>query len=177
LIFGASTFGAKPFSGALVIAAAGQLLAAVDLAGTGAARVSSTGLLAEEAVVQSHLVAMRSASGAVVNATVFEGRVSIVSNAMGLAVQSVPLLGVGAGVVSSEAYLEASASLLGYRLRAYDQLFPANVANGDKVQIGSRLYEWLANTGRWRPSGPAPWHAEASEAVGLITYRCGEPSE
>ncbi|CKU98844.1 Uncharacterised protein [Mycobacterium tuberculosis] len=70
--------------------------------------------------------------------------------------QSAPLMGVGAAVISCEAMVEASAEFLGYRLRAYDQLFPANVANGDVVQIGPRLYEWLANTGRWRPAGPAP---------------------
>jgi len=156
LIFGASTFGAKPFSGALVIAAAGHLVAATELAGAGAGRASSSGLLAEDAVVQSHLVAMRSASGAMAQGGMVDAQVSIVSNAAGLLVQSEPLLGAGSGVVSSEGYLEASASLLGYRLRAYDQLFPANVANGDRVQVGARLYEWRANAGRWRPAGPAP---------------------
>lgn len=156
LIFGASTFGAKAFSGALVIEAAGSLAAEADVAGSGAGRASSDGAMTAAAVMQSHLVAIRSAAATAAQAAAANGLASIVCNAAGIAVQSVPLFGGGSGIVSSSADLEASASLSGYRLRAYDQLFPANVANGDRVQVGARLYEWRANAGRWRPAGPAP---------------------
>ncbi|MGJ7527099.1 hypothetical protein [Variovorax sp. GB1P17] len=156
LTFGASTFGAKPFSGALVIEAKGYLPATVDLAGVGAGRASSAGLFELDADAVGGLVAVRSGAGTMTQGARFDGQASIVSNVTGLVQQSAPLMGVGAAVVSADGYVEASASFLGYRLRAYDQLFPANVANGDRVQIGSRLYEWRANAGRWRPAGPAP---------------------
>ncbi len=156
LTFGASTFGAKPFSGALVIEATGGLIAEAGLTATGAARASSDGVPTGAADVQSHLVAMRSASATATQAGAVEGQASIVSNASGLFVQSMPVLATGSGVVSAEGAFEAGASLSGYRLRAYDQLFPPNVANGDRVQVGARLYEWRANAGRWRPAGPAP---------------------
>lgn len=156
LTFGASSFGAKPFSGALVYEVAGYLAADASLMGAGASRASSSGLLELGAYAAGGLVALRSAGGAMTQGATLGASASIVSNITGLMSQSAPLIGVGVGVVSSDGYVEAVANFLGYRLRAYDQLFPANVANGDIVQIGSRLYEWRANTGRWRPAGPAP---------------------
>jgi hypothetical protein len=156
LTFGASTFGAKPFSGALVVEVMGFLAANANLEGAGAGRASSSGLLEMNAYAAGGLVALRSAAGTMAQGSTLDAPASIVSNVTGLMPQSAPLIGVGAGVVSAEGYVEAVASFQGYRLRAYDQLFPANVANGDIVQIGSRLYEWRANDGRWRPAGPAP---------------------
>jgi len=155
LTFGASAFGAKPFSGALVYEVAGYLAGDASLVGIGASRASSSGLLELAAYATGGLVAVRSAVGAMTQGATLEAPASIVSNVSGLMPQSAPLLGVGVGVVSSEGDVEAAADFLGYRLRAYDQLFPANVANGDVVQIGSRLYEWRANAGRWRPAGRA----------------------
>ncbi|SEJ95607.1 MULTISPECIES: hypothetical protein [unclassified Variovorax] len=156
LTFGASTFGAKPFSGALVIEVAGLLAAGAGVEGLGAGRASSGGLIEMSADARAGLVALRSAAATATQGAVLEAQSSIVSNVSGLVSQSAPLMGMGSAVVSSEGRVEASADFLGYRLRAYDQLFPANVANGDVVQIGARLYEWRANAGRWRPAGPAP---------------------
>ena len=155
LTFGASTFGAKPFSGALVYEVAGYLPGDTNLSGAGAGRASSSGVLELDAYAVGGLAAVRSTVGAMTQGAALAAPASIVSNVSGLMPQSAPVLGVGVGVVSSEGYAQAAADFLGYRLRAYDQLFPANVANGDIVQIGSRLYEWRANAGRWRPAGPA----------------------
>ncbi|WP_269759132.1 hypothetical protein [Variovorax sp. E3] len=156
LTFGASTFGAKPFSGALVFEVTGLLAGRADVEGVGAGRASSTGSIEMNAEPTAGLVALRSAVALATQGATLGGQSSIVSNVTGLASQSVPLMGVGAAIISSEGYVEAAADFQGYRLRAYDQLFPANVANGDVVQIGARLYEWRANAGRWRPAGPAP---------------------
>ncbi|SCX70915.1 hypothetical protein SAMN03159363_3707 [Variovorax sp. EL159] len=49
--------------------------------------------------------------------------------------------------------MPGSVALVGYRMRAYDQQFPAGIANGSTVQIGKRFYVWRSNSGRWQPKG------------------------
>lgn len=153
--FGTLAFAARPQAYRAFVDAHGLAAAQAGMQGLGAALVSSSGLLGQAGLIQGGLVAVRGASATLVQDSVLTGLASIVWNATGLLAQAAPVLGAGAAVVSAHGSFEASATILGYRLRAYDQLFPANVANGDQVQIGPRLFEWRANTGRWRPAGPA----------------------
>jgi hypothetical protein len=59
-------------------------------------------------------------------------------------------------IASSGGNMTGSSYFTGYRMRAYDQDFPANPTSGSAVRIGARQFEWRASSARWHPAGPVP---------------------
>lgn len=154
--FGAAPFGAMPFVWRLICDASGSAAGVAAIDGQVSALASGSGLVPQAATVEGGLCAQFSSSVAISISALLTPAATIVRNTIGLATQAVGLAAVGSAFGSSSGCMPGSVAFVGYRMRAYDQQFPAGIANGSTVQIGKRFYVWRSNSGRWQPKGLVP---------------------
>lgn len=153
--FAARLFGAHPLVWRLILDAAGQPTCAAQVGGQGSAGAATDAGLPNSARIDGRVEAVFLSSGMLSAASSQTPMATVLWNtgsALGFASQAAGI----AGAVSSAAGLATgSGHMTGYRMRAYDQAFPANPSSGSSVQIGSRLFEWRVSSARWHAVGSA----------------------
>lgn len=154
--FAARLFGARPLVWRLIFDALGLPTGAAQVVGQGSGGAATGAGLLNSASANGRVVAMFLSSGVFSATSSLAPKATTLWNAgsaLGLASQAA---GTSGAVSSSTGLATGSGYLTGYRMRAYDQAFPANPSSGSIVQIGSRLFEWKVSSARWHPTGPAP---------------------
>ncbi|WP_143042911.1 hypothetical protein ABL840_38635 [Variovorax sp. NFACC27] len=154
--FAERTFGARPLVWRLIFDALGLPACASQLASQGSAEASADVGLQNPVSMDGRVEAMFLSAGALSASALSAPLATVLWNAgsaLGFAAQTA---GTSGALSSSAGLATGSGYLTGYRMRAYDQAFPANPSSGSIVQIGSRFFEWKVFSARWHPAAPVP---------------------
>ncbi|SFP44054.1 hypothetical protein SAMN05216567_106165 [Variovorax sp. OK605] len=160
-MFGTTSFaslllGASPAVWRLIFDASGSPTGAVQVDGQGSGVAATGAGLLNSVRTDGRLVAMFLTSGTSSTSASLTAKAAAAWNAGGTFGLNAQFAGASGAVASSSGQPTGAAVFTGYRMRAYDQDFPANPTSGSAVRIGARQFEWRASSARWHPAGPVP---------------------
>ncbi|HEX7865998.1 MAG TPA: hypothetical protein VF555_13685 [Variovorax sp.] len=149
-------FGARPLVWRLIFDALGLPTCAAQIVGQGYAGAATGASLLNSVGMNGRVGAMFLSSGVLFATSSLAPVATVLWNAGSALGFASRVAGASGAESSSTGLATGSGYLTGYRMRAYDQAFPANPSSGSIVQIGSRLFEWKVSSARWHSAGPAP---------------------
>lgn len=149
-------FGARPLVWRLIFDAAGLSTCAAHVVEQGSGVATAGASVLNQVSASGRVAAMFLSSGALSAVSSLMPMASAIWNAGGVLGLASQTAGAGGGVSLATGLATGAGHVTGYRMRAYDQAFPANPSSGSIVQIGVRLFEWKVSSARWHPFGPVP---------------------
>jgi len=160
-MYGTSTFaarplGASPLAWRRIFDALGLPTCGAQVAGQGSTESTASASFSNLVGTNGPAQAAFFSSGTLSVASSLEPLAAALWNAGSALGSSSQISGAGGAVLSTTGLVTGAGYLTGYRMRAYDQAFPANPSSGSIVQIGSRLFEWKVSLARWHPTASVP---------------------